>query len=175
MHKKKNDSQGDDIAKMIPAGERHKNKIKFTKAGFPIHDYLKELREDREKRDYRRSLQVRADPRDAQKYAHLKKSQNQAPVDILKNLQDEMEQERKEMEERLKHGGIESLQEDERLKYETQIAMEEDNRRIKGIVAQLIGTDMQGIDSRQFEQYKHDDSLMDEWTKQLIEDVLVEY
>ena len=62
---------------------------------------------------------MRADPRDAQKYSHLKKAEKQEPVDILKNLQDEMEQERKEMEERLKHGGIESLQEDERLKYET--------------------------------------------------------
>ena len=79
------------------------------------------------------------------------------------------------MEERLKYGGIESLQEEERLRYETQIAMEQDYERIKGIVHKLIYEDMFGIDSRLFESYKNDDSLMDEWTKQLIEKVLVEY
>ena len=35
-----------------------------------------------------------------------------------------MEQERKEREERLKYGGVESLQEDERLLYEVQKQME---------------------------------------------------
>ena len=38
--------------------------------------------------------------------------------DILKVLQEEMEQERKEREDRLKYGGVDSLQEDERLLYE---------------------------------------------------------
>ena len=103
----------------VTGGDRTKNKIKFTKAGFPIHDYLKELREERETRDYKRSIRIRADPKETKKHAHLKKENAEPPQDILKHLQEEIEQERKEMEERLKYGGIESLQEEERLRYET--------------------------------------------------------
>ena len=44
-----------------------------------------------------------------------------AHPDIFKQLQAEIEQERQEMEENLKHGGIEALQEDERLRYEMQL------------------------------------------------------
>ena len=41
-------------------------------------------------------------------------------------------------------------------------------------IDQLLRSEMVGIDQRQFEGYKHDDVFMDEWTKQLIETVLVD-
>ncbi len=35
--------------KSFTAGESKRGKINFTDAGFPIHDYIREMREDREK------------------------------------------------------------------------------------------------------------------------------
>ena len=36
--------------------ENKRGRIKFTDAGFPIHDYIKEMREEREEREYKKSL-----------------------------------------------------------------------------------------------------------------------
>ena len=35
--------------KNFTAGENKRAKVNFTDAGFPIHDYIREMREDREK------------------------------------------------------------------------------------------------------------------------------
>lgn len=56
---------------------RQRNQIKFTKAGFPIHDYIKEMREEREKREFKKSQQQvqHIDPKELQQFAHLAQAQ----------------------------------------------------------------------------------------------------
>lgn len=68
--------------------ENKQAKVKFTKAGFPIHNYLKEMRDEREKREYKLAQKIKADPSEAKRYTHL--SQPPAPRNILKSLKDEL-------------------------------------------------------------------------------------
>ena len=92
----------------------------------------------------------------------------------MEALKEELAQERQEREERLAYGGLKALGEEERLNYEAQIQLEQDMAKQKVDIDQLLHSEMVGIDQRQFERYKHDDMFMDEWTKQLIETVLVD-
>lgn len=52
--------------------------------------------------------------------------------------------------------------------------MKKEQAQYKAVIHKLITEDMNGIDQRQFEQYKHDEMFMDEWTKQVIETILVD-
>ena len=84
-----------------------------------------------------------------------------------------MDQERAERELRLKHGGLEMLQADERLQYQVQKEIEDELKRMKGVIHKLLYEDLADIDSRMFETYKGDEMFMDEWTKQLVERIFV--
>ena len=44
--------------------DRQRGQIKFTKAGYPIHDYIKEMREEREALEYKKAQVVKVDPED---------------------------------------------------------------------------------------------------------------
>ena len=111
----------------------------------------------------------------AQRQAHLKIEKKKLPQrDVVEALKEELAQERQEREERLAYGGLKALGEEERLNYEAQLQLEQDMAKQKVEIDQLLHSEMVGIDQRQFERYKHDDMFMDEWTKQLIETVLVD-
>ena len=45
---------------------------------------------------------------------------------------------------------------------------------MKALVHKLMHGDLFGIDQRQFEQFKEDEGMLDEWTKQLVESVFVD-
>ena len=127
--------------------EKQSGKMKFTEAGFPIHDYIKEMRDEREKREYKKSLQVRVDPSETNKFAHLKKKTG-PPQDIVKHLQEEMLLERKEQEQRFKECGYDGLMEEEKVLYNMQKEMKAEAERTKKIIHELCLGDMNGIDSR---------------------------
>ena len=100
--------------------KRKRNRIKFTKAGYPIHNYLNGLHDEREKKilDKKRTKIVTESPT-----GHLKNlvsKSKEPPRDIFKALRDEIELEKKDFETRLAAGGVESLQDDERALYEMQ-------------------------------------------------------
>ena len=67
MHK---DKIGTDL-RNITKKEKQSANLKFTAAGFPVHDYIKELRDEREKKEYKKSLQVKVDTTDVSKHTHL--------------------------------------------------------------------------------------------------------
>lgn len=64
--------------------ENKNAKVKFTEAGFPIHNYLKEMRDEREREEYKNAQKIKADPAEAKRHAHL--SQPAAPRNILQSL-----------------------------------------------------------------------------------------
>ena len=81
---KNKDKIGTDM-RQFTGNDRQRNQIKFTKAGFPIHDYIKEMREEREKAEFKKSQQIYVDPNETAKHAHLTKKV-QPQRDILKIL-----------------------------------------------------------------------------------------
>ena len=70
--------------------ENKRTKVKFTDAGFPIHDYLKEMRDSRERIEFKRASKVKVEMSDTAKHTHL--SPPPAKRNILKSLQDELRQ-----------------------------------------------------------------------------------
>ena len=76
-----------------------------------------------------------------------------------------MEQEKREFEHRLSVGGVEGLADDERILYETKKQIAEDNAETEFMINKLLNEDMLEINFKQFENFKRDDTFMNEWAK----------
>ena len=100
---------------------------------------------------------------DTNKHKHLGEVQEKR--DVLKCLKEELKNEHEEKEQRLKNGGIDAMTEEERKLHFYQKEMEREQAAMEAIVRRLVNGDMEGIDSRQFEILKEDDSFLDEWAK----------
>ena len=62
--------------------------VKFTEAGFPIHDYIREMKEEREKREYKKAQKLKVEKADTDKHQHLAGVKEKR--DILKCLKEEL-------------------------------------------------------------------------------------
>ena len=81
-----------------------------------MRDYIKEMRDLRIYRDEKKKEELaELDTVGLARQKDLEKmKRSEEPQDIVKNLQEEMDQEKKDLESRLKYGGTESLTENER-------------------------------------------------------------
>ena len=46
-----------DVSKIL-SSQQKRNQMKFTAAGYPVRDYIKEMREERELQEYKEAMQV---------------------------------------------------------------------------------------------------------------------
>ena len=74
-----------DVGKIL-SSQQKRNQMKFTAAGYPVHDYIKEMREEREMTEYKKAMQVvhdedegQAAAQAAQRQAHLKIEKKKLP------------------------------------------------------------------------------------------------
>ena len=44
-----------DVSKIL-SSQQKRNQMKFTAAGYPVHDYIKEMREEREMTEYKKAM-----------------------------------------------------------------------------------------------------------------------
>ena len=108
--------------------ERHKSKIKFTNAGYPMRDYVKEMRDERlEKEELRQIEMEQLDKKGLARQQYLEKMMNEKEQpDIVTRLQQEMEMDKKDLQSRLERGGLESLTENEKALLKVQEEIKEE-------------------------------------------------
>ena len=70
---------------------------------------------------------------------------------------------------RIKNGGLDALAEEERKVYEQQMAFEKEQLEIQDKIKELIHSDVRDIDGTKFEEAQNDQTLLEEWSKQVVD------